>query len=251
MQTYNYILDTIKQKGSAYFVLLDPDKFSVNKLESFIKICSQAGVDAFLVGGSLIMNNGFEEFLQTIKIISKIPVIIFPGSIEQVSAKADAVLFLSLISGRNPEHLIGKHVLAAPIIHKNGIEPISTGYLLIESGTKTSVEYFSGSSPIPSSKSEIAVATVLAGQYLGMKLIYLEAGSGALNHVPFEMVKAVAKYCTVPLIVGGGITTPEIASMLVKCGAKIIVTGNHFEDEKNWDLLKKFSDAVHQKGIIL
>ena len=143
--------------------------------------------------------------------------------------------------------MIGKHVLAAPFVKQAGIEPISTGYILIESGLVTTVQYVSGSQPIPRNKPEIAAATALAAEYLGMKLIYLESGSGAHQTVPNEMVQAVSNYCSVPLVVGGGIRNAAEAGEKIRCGAKILVTGNYFEDENNWDQIKEFAEAVHIK----
>jgi putative glycerol-1-phosphate prenyltransferase len=208
-------------------------------------------VDGFLVGGSLMVNGDFDFFIEKVKVNTNLPSIIFPGSITQISPFADAILFLSVVSGRNPEHLIGKHVLAAPSIKKSGIEPISTAYILVESGSTTTAIYMSGSLPIPRNKPEIAAATALASEYLGMKLIYLEAGSGADNSVPNEMVKAVSDQCTIPVVVGGGIRTPQVAREKVENGASIIVTGNYFEDENNWDLIKDFASAVHIKQGLL
>jgi len=244
---YDYLLNTISSKGAAYLILLDPDKISDDKLSSFVRYCEKSNVDGFLVGGSLLMNDDFKGFIEQVKANTKLPVIIFPGDVNQIYRPADAILYLSVVSGRNPEHLIGKHVLAAPIIKKLNIEPISTGYIIVESGTKTTAEYFSGSAPVPRNKPEIAAATALASQYLGMKLIYLEAGSGADNSVPNEMVKAVSSYCDIPVIVGGGIKNPRMAREKVDNGAKIIVTGNFFENENNWNLIKDFADAIHFK----
>ncbi len=248
---YDYLLNTISSKGAAYLVLLDPDKLTENKLFQFIRHCEKSDVDGFLVGGSLILDGEFDNFVEKVKEITTLPVIIFPGEVNQICEYADALLYLSVVSGRNPEHLIGKHVLAAPIIKKKKVEPISTGYMIIESGSVTTAEYISGSKPIPRNKPEIAAATALAAQYLGMKLIYLEAGSGALNSVPNEMVKAVTDYCDVPVIVGGGIKSPQSAREKVENGAKIIVTGNFFEDEANWNLIKEFASAVHFKQPII
>ena len=242
---YKYLLKTIETKGAAYLILLDPDKISGKKMHDFIAYCDSFGVDGYLIGGSLMLNGDFEQSLRDVKKSTKNPVIIFPGSVNQVSAEADAILFLSVVSGRNADHLIGKHVLAAPLIKHTKIEPISTGYMLIESGVSTTAQYMSGSMPIPRNKPEIAAATALAAEYLGMKLIYLEAGSGASQSVPTEMIKAVSSYCSVPVIVGGGIKSPGEARDKVKSGAKIIVTGNFFENENNWNLIKDFSDAVH------
>ena len=247
MKVYNQLLNIASVKGAAYLMLLDPDKIDSDKTARFIKKCEDSGVDGFLMGGSLMMGGNFENSLKMIKSATKLPVIIFPGGVEQVCTGADAILFLSVISGRNPEHLIGKHVMAAPIIKRVGLEAISTGYILVESGVTTTAQYLSGSVPVPRNKPEIAAATALAGEYLGMKLIYLEAGSGADNHVPVKMVKTVSEYCSVPLVVGGGIKTPGAAREIAENGAKIIVTGNHFEDENNWGMIKDFAAAVHHK----
>ena len=247
MKIYDYLLNTISTKGAAYLILIDPDRISHQKLPVFVKHCEKSGVDGFLLGGSLMMNDGFEDFISNVKKHTSLPTIIFPGGVNQVSPLADAILYLSVVSGRNPEHLIGKHVLAAPFIKQAKIEPISTGYVLVESGTVTTVQYVSGSQPIPRNKPEIAAATALAAEYLGMKLIYLEAGSGAQQTVPNEMVKAVSNYCSVPLVVGGGIRSASEASEKVRFGAKIIVTGNFFEDDNNWDQIREFAEAIHTK----
>ena len=245
METYNHILNTIKCKGAAYLVLLDPDKLSFEKSESFLKHCANAGVDGFLIGGSLMLSGNFEIMIEKVKANTNLPAIIFPGSIDQISPHADAILFLSVVSGRNADHLIGRHVIASPLIKRSGIEVISTAYTLIESGITSTAVYMSGSMPLPRNKPEIAAATALAAEYLGMKLIYLEAGSGADQPVPDEMIKAVADVCTVPVIVGGGIRSPFAAREKVDSGANIIVTGNYFEDENNWDMIKDFANAVH------
>ncbi|HSP87739.1 MAG TPA: geranylgeranylglyceryl/heptaprenylglyceryl phosphate synthase [Ignavibacteriaceae bacterium] len=245
MEIYKYLLETIQLNGAAYLLLLDPDKITENLLPAFVKHCEKSGVDAFLIGGSLMLNGNFEPFIKKVKENTKLPAIIFPGDINQISNSADAILFISVVSGRNAEHLIGKHVIAAPIIKKAEIEPISTGYILIESGVTTTAVYMSGSLPIPRNKPEIAAATALAAEYLGMKFVYLEAGSGAENSVPDEMIKAVSSVCKIPVIVGGGIKSPNAARNKVENGAKIIVTGNFFEDESNWDMIKDFADAIH------
>ena len=247
MKIYNNILNQIQAKGAVYLVLLDPDKISVSKIAPFIRHCERSGVDGFLIGGSLMMSGDLDSFLENIRVETSLPLIIFPGSTNQISSFADAILFLSVISGRNSEHLIGKHVTASPLIKRANIEPISTGYILIESGVTTTAVYMSGSLPVPRNKPEIAAATALAGEYLGMKFIYLEAGSGAQDSVPDEMVKAVSNECSIPIIVGGGIRTPQAARKKVENGASIIVTGNFFEDENNWDMIKEFSNAIHYK----
>lgn len=247
MKIYNHIKSVIDEKGAAFFILLDPDKVNLNRLEDFIKIAEESGVDGFLIGGSLMMLGDFEELVQKVKSFSRLPVIIFPGSITQVSSNADAILFISVISGRNPEHLIGKQVLAAPLIKKANIEALGTGYILVESGSTTTAVYISGSLPVPRNKPDIAAATALAAEYLGMKFVYLEAGSGASLPVPNEMVKAVSKVCTIPIIVGGGLRDPKNVAEKVNSGASVIIAGNFFEDEKNWSSIKDFASATHFK----
>lgn len=250
MKIYNYLIENIKQKGAVYLILLDPDKIHNGKIKDFVECAEKSGVDGFLIGSSLMLNNDFEEFVIYVKSKTKLPAIIFPGAVDQLSSKADAILYISVISGRNAEHLIGKHILSAPLIKRTGIEPISTGYILVESGTSTAAQYMSGSFPVPRNKPEIAAATALAAEYMGMKFIYLEAGSGAQYTVPDEMVKIVSSYCSIPVIVGGGIKSPEEASDKVKNGAKVVVTGNFFEDEKNWVLIKDFAESVHHPNTV-
>ena len=241
------MLEVINKKGAAYLILIDPDKNTGDKLAEFVKVCEKSGVDGFLIGGSLLIGTDLEEDIDIIKSNCSLPVIIFPGSISQVVPTADALLYISLISGRNADQIIGKHVLAAPMIRKTGIEPISCGYMLIESGSSTTAEYMSGSKPIPRNKPEIAAATSLAAEYMGMKMVYLEAGSGAQKSVSNEMVNLVSKTCSTPVIVGGGIRDSKTAREKVQNGAKVIVTGNYFEDESNWNKIKAFADAVHVK----
>lgn len=248
MNIHEKILEIIEKKGAAYFVLIDPDKIDNDKFPEFLSFCTDAGVDAFLVGGSLLVAGDLERTIRLIKKQTDIPVIIFPGAVEQVTAEADALLYISLVSGRNPEHLFGKHVLAAPLIKRTGLEPLSTGYMIVESGRRTTAEYMSGSNPIPRHKPEIAAATALAAEYMGMKFVYLEGGSGADNSVPDEMVKLVAHTCSIPVIVGGGIRSTGDIRNKIKSGAKIIVTGNYLEDSGNWNLIKEFAEAVHSRG---
>jgi len=245
MSIYESLLASLKSKGAAYFVLVDPDKILDENISEFASTAQQAGVDAFLVGGSLVVDDSFERCIELLKKHSSLPVIIFPGSVMQISRNADAILFLSVISGRNPQYLIGDHVASAPTIKKIGLEPISTAYMLVESGQTTSVEFMSNTRPLPSNKPDIAVAHALAAEFLGFKMIYLEAGSGAQNSVPEEMIGAVKKYSSVPLIVGGGITSPEIARKKVLAGANFIVTGNVLEKSGNAMLMKEFADAIH------
>lgn len=245
MKIYNYIQEKISELGALYFILIDPDKLSGEKLVEFINICENSGVDGFLIGGSLVLEDNLRTDTELIKKQTSLPVVLFPGGVNQIIPSADAILFISLISGRNAEQIIGKHVVAAPLIKKAGLEPISTGYMLIESGSVTTAEYMSESKPIPRNKPEIAAATALAAEYLGMKMIYLEAGSGAEMTVPNEMVKAVSGACSIPVIVGGGIRDAVTARQKVQHGAKIIITGNHFENPANWGQIKEFANAIH------
>jgi len=240
MMVYQKLLQTNTPKLA---VLIDPDKQSPENLINLVQLAQNAHVDFFFVGGSLLMEDSFEATVTFIKKHSTIPVIIFPGNNYQVSARADALLFLSLISGRNAEYLIGQHVLAAPIIKETKIETIPTGYLLIDGGNISTTSYITQTVPIPNDKADIAVATALAGEMLGMKLIYLEAGSGAKTTVSTDMVKAVKKNISVPLIVGGGIRTGEMAEQLCQAGADVLVVGNVLEKEPG--LLMEISLAVH------
>ena len=224
-------------------VLIDPDKQNEKSLSHLIEQAENARVDFFFVGGSLLLEARFEKTIATIKQHSKIPVVIFPGNNYQVSKRADAILFLSLISGRNAEYLIGQQVIAAPSIKQAQLEVIPTGYLLIDGGRTSTTSYVTQTIPIPNDKADIAVATAIAGELLGMKAIYLEAGSGAVNIVSVEMIRAVKENISIPLIVGGGIRSSEQAEEICKAGADIIVVGNILEKEP--ELLLEISLAVH------
>lgn len=247
MSVHAKLLETASAKGAAYCVLVDPDKIAADALPAFAEQATTAGTDAFLVGGSLIVDDSFERCIRTIKQHTNVPVVIFPGGVMQISKEADALLFLSILSGRNPEHLIGSQVLAAPIVKRIGLEAISTAYMLVESGRTTSAEFMSNTRPLPRHKPDIAVAHAMAAEILGFKMIYLEAGSGAEHSVPEEMIGAVAKYCSVPLIVGGGLRTPEDAHRKVRAGAKFIVTGTVLEQNGGAGLMKEFAAAIHTK----
>ena len=197
-----------------------------------------------------MFSSNHAAFFERIKEQVDIPVISFPGGASQVTPAADAILFLSMISGRNPELLIGQQVKGAPILKEFGVEIISTGYMLIESGTLTSVEFMSNTRPIPRDKYDIAMAHALAAEYIGMKLVYLEAGSGAARSVPDEMVRAVVDYISLPVVVGGGIREAETARAKVEAGASFVVTGKIVEDDHSRlrELLGELSTAVHIKG---
>lgn len=221
-----------QQKGQKRLaVLFDPDKFHQPNMERALQLAIDAQVDYFLIGGSLVVNNKLDSMLEGIRSQCPIPLVLFPGSSFQLSYRADALLFLSLISGRNPELLIGQHVISAPYLKLSPLEIISTGYMLIDGGVSTSVQYMSNTHPIPATKNDIAVCTAIAGELLGLKMIYLEAGSGARSPVPEGMVAAVASAISVPLIVGGGIRTPENVAANFQAGADLVVVGNAFEKD--------------------
>ena len=243
--TYVRLLEAHRRNHPQLFVLVDPDKSDPAELPGFVADAEEAGVDGFLIGGSLALLPRFEECICAMKVAAKTPVIIFPGGIHQVSGEADAILFLSIISGRNPEQLIGQHVIAAPMVRELGLEPISTGYMIIASDTVTSTEYMSYTKPIPREKAEIAAAHALAAEMLGMKLVYLEGGSGASRSVPPEMIRMVRALVDIPVVVGGGIRNPAAAAEKVAAGASIVVVGNHFEDDGNRGQIRAFADAVH------
>ncbi|NOY37534.1 MAG: geranylgeranylglyceryl/heptaprenylglyceryl phosphate synthase [Chlorobi bacterium] len=227
------IFDQIREKlkkGKLFSILIDPESYTLSTIDGLARYIDPGVVDFILVGGSLVSGQ-LDPVIEKIKAVLQLPVILFPGSIYQLSGKADAVLLLSLISGRNPELLIGNHVVAAPIIKNLGIEAISTGYILIGDGKTSSVEYMSNTLPIPADKPEIVVATALAGQYLGQQMIYLEHGSGAEHPISTEVVAAVKREINIPLIVGGGIQTPGEAKNLYDAGADILVVGNRIEKD--------------------
>ena len=240
-----HLLHIKTQKGAGYLVLIDPDKQDVEDAATFAVQADEAGIDAFLVGSSLLMSDQLDAVIQRIKELSDVPVIISPGASSHLSRYADAVLFLSLISGRNPDFLIGEHVKAAPIIRKYGIEAIPTGYMLIEGGTCTSVQFMSATLPIPRDKLDIAVAHAMAAELLGMRMTYLECGSGSPLSVPDEMISAVRAESSIPLIVGGGIVDPGAAAAKVRAGADFIVTGNILEKTGSIDLVYEFAKAIH------
>jgi phosphoglycerol geranylgeranyltransferase len=228
---YQQLITARAQQKKSFAVLIDPDKTESRDLENLILLGKNAKVDYWFVGGSLVVSNHLEQLVADLKTKSDIPVILFPGSPSQVTPKADALLYLSLISGRNPELLIGQHVLSAPAVKQSGLEILSTGYMVIDGGAPTTVSYISNAAPIPANKNEIALCTALAGEMLGMKLIYMDAGSGAQKPIPAEMIHTVASQITVPLIVGGGITTPDKAAENCRAGANLIVVGNAIEKD--------------------
>ena len=247
MPGWDRLLEVAETKGTAYLVLIDPDSVPDGKLAEFSKSISESGADGILIGGSLINQADFESAVNTLKESSALPVIIFPGSAEQLSDKADILLFLSLLSGRNADKIIGEQVKSAIRIKRSNIEAIATAYLLIESGSITSAQFMSGTLPIPRDKEDIAVAHSVAAELMGMKAIYLEAGSGAKMPVPLKTVSAVCNEVELPVIVGGGIHTPESAELRARAGASFIVTGSVHEESMDPSLIGEFARAVHWK----
>jgi phosphoglycerol geranylgeranyltransferase len=225
-------------------VLVDPDKIDEpGRLTTLINLASENCIDYFFVGGSLVTTTNLAQVVKQIKDNVSIPVILFPGSSLQIDANADAILFLSLISGRNPDLLIGQHVVAAPILKNSKLEVIPTGYVLINSGKITSVAYISNTTPIPDDKYSLAACTAMAGEMLGLRLIYLDAGSGAEREINSKMITAVRKAVNVPLVVGGGINTSQKALNALEAGADLLVIGNALE--KDPKLLIEISDKVY------
>ncbi|MDZ4713971.1 MAG: geranylgeranylglyceryl/heptaprenylglyceryl phosphate synthase [Cytophagales bacterium] len=242
------ILESFQQRHrlgkKSVAVLVDPDKVDdLSRLRHLVHLASENCIDFFFVGGSLITTPNLGEVIQTIKEDVHIPVILFPGNALQIDPLADGILFLSLISGRNPDLLIGQHVQAAPILKNLNLEVLPTGYILINSSKTSSVAYISNTTPIPEDKDSLAACTALAGEMLGLRLMYLDAGSGAEREVSPRMISAVRKTISVPLIVGGGINTPEKALRALEAGADMIVIGNALE--KDPDLLTEISDKVY------
>lgn len=227
-------------------VLVDPDKSDTGYLDRLLVQSESGGVDFFFVGGSFLKDAHTDRAVLYLKQRSDIPVLLFPGSPSQISSEADGILLLSLISGRNPDLLIGRHVEAAPRLLSSGLEIMPTGYMLIDGGRGTSVSYISHTMPIPADKEEIAAFTALAGVQLGLKLIYMDAGSGALYSIPSKMIKAVSKLVDVPVIVGGGIRSVAQMQDAWQAGADIVVIGNAFE--KNPELLKDLVAARMTEG---
>jgi putative glycerol-1-phosphate prenyltransferase len=245
-------LDTVRQqRGAGFLLLIDPDRIAERQYLDMAAAAEECGVDAILVGSSFILGGDFSAAVREIKRVTALPVVIFPGSLAQITSAADAILFTSLLSGRNPQYLIDEQVKGAPIVKKCGLETIPTGYLLIESGPLTSVQFISGSMPIPRNKPDIACAHALAAQYLGMKLVYLEAGSGAELPVPTAMVAEVANYVDVPVVVGGGLRDPEACAKRVAAGAAFVVVGTSIEHSPQSGHLRELAAAVHTKESVL
>ena len=243
MPVYQSLLDKKKSGYKSFAVLIDPDKVTSDSLLETVHLAVQAKVDYIFVGGSLVISDHLDACIRQIKEACSIPVLLFPGSPSQISKQADALLYLSLISGRNADYLIGQHVISAPFVKSSGLEIIPTGYMVIDGGAATTVSYISNASAMPADKPEIAMCTAMAGEMLGMKLIYMDAGSGAKKAITETMISTVANHIEVPLIVGGGIRDAEKAYLNCKAGADVIVVGNAIE--KDSSLIMEMANAIH------
>jgi putative glycerol-1-phosphate prenyltransferase len=244
---YNHLVNSRAIHGGGLLLLIDPDRAPLHAVLALTEAAGECGVDALLVGSSFLLHADFSEVVRQVKLRATVPVIIFPGSHAQITRHADAVLFTSLISSRNATYLIEEQVKGAPLVKRFGIETIGTGYMLVESGSLTSVQYISGSLPIPRAKADLACAHALAAQYLGMRLVYLDAGSGAREAVPADMVAAVAENVEIPILVGGGLRTAEACSERIRAGASLVVVGTSVENNPRPDFLRELAAAVHQK----
>ncbi len=236
------------QDGEKKFVpLVDPDKFTSAGIKKVANFSEKAGVAFIFFGGSLVTKNKNLEFLKILKENCSVPIILFPGNQYQILEEADGILLLSLISGRNAEMLIGNHVIAAPVLKASGLDIIPTGYILIDGGKPTAVSYMSNSTPIPYDKDDIACCTALAGEMLGMRLIYLDCGSGAINPASTSMIQKIKKTIALPLIIGGGIRTVRQAEIIWNAGADVVVVGNAIEE--NPDLILKIAESRKKNGL--
>lgn len=246
---YQQIKNATKQGRKLFALLIDPDKTFGKKLEDMILEAVVAKVDLFFIGGSLMVADRMEDCILQIKAICDIPTLLFPGNTLQITDKADGILFLSLISGRNPDLLIGQQVIAAPYIKESNLEVIPTGYMIINGGAPTSVSYMSNTLPIPYDKNEIAQCTAMAGEMLGLRCLYMDSGSGARQSISEEMIKAVKRSVNLPLIVGGGLRSAEAVAQSARAGADIIVIGTAIE--KDLASLSGFVKAIHDSGKII
>ncbi len=244
MNTYSHLKKILSAKRCGAFALIDPDIKNDGALIETVEKINNSGFDSILVGGSLIQDNNFDARIDYIKNNTKLPIIIFPGSSKQLSGKADAILFLSLLSGRNPQYLIGEQVESAPVIHSLGLEAIPTGYILLDGGSRSSIEIISNTIPLPMNKVDIILAHALAGQYLGNKFIFLECGSGASNHASTAIIETLSSKLNIPIIVGGGITSAASAKSISNAGASFIVVGTHIENGASVEELQEITASI-------
>jgi phosphoglycerol geranylgeranyltransferase len=245
MKIYSSLVNKSRKGRKCFAVLIDPDNYTESQLKSIARNTQQAGIDYLFYGGSLLLKDHYEKNLKLLRKNTSIPVILFPGNNFQVHEEADAILLLSLISGRNPDLLIGQHVTAAPFLKASKLEIIPTGYMLIDNGKPTAVSYMSNTTPIPSDQDEIAVCTAMAGEMLGLKIIYLDAGSGGTSPVPLSMIRNVRQSISIPMIIGGGIKSADQAIKICNAGADMIVVGNAIENDPQ--LIYEIAERVHQR----
>jgi phosphoglycerol geranylgeranyltransferase len=231
---YQEILKSKSENKKLLAILVDPDKLTLDTIPLLVQKINQSPATHLFVGGSSFEGNNLNEIILKIKLETTLPIILFPGNPSQISDEANGILFLMLLSGRNPDYLIEHQIDAVPILEKTNLEIISTGYILIESGSKTAVERVSKTTPLPRNNFDYVAQTAKAGEFIGNKIIYLEAGSGAQNAVPQEMIQRVAQKITIPLIVGGGIRTKKEIEDAYKFGADIVVIGTAFENNPDF-----------------
>ena len=231
---YNNILQAISTSQKLLAVLIDPDKFQLENTKRFIDKVNKSVATHIFVGGSEVEINQTEILVKELKKLTKLPIVLFPGDVTQITNEADAILFLSLISGRNPDYLIGKHVESVSMLNNTNLEVIPTGYMLIENGKETAVQRVTGTNPLSRDNVQLIVDTAKAGEFLGMKFIYLEAGSGATHPVIPEIISKVKTNTQIPLIVGGGIRTKQQLDEAYNSGADLVVIGTAFEDNEDF-----------------
>ena len=242
---YDRLQISCSSKGAGFIVLVDPDRVAETDVPDLVDMCEAAGADAFFVGSSILYHPDFHQFVSILSGAASIPVIGFPGSVSQLSPALDAVLFLSVVSSRNPEYLFGQHVHAAPVVRSMGIESISTGYMLVECGKTTTAQYVTHSMPLPQDKPDVAAATALAAEMMGMKLLFADGGSGAQASVPEPMISAISEVCSIPLVVGGGLRTPNDVARKVQAGASFVVVGNAIEARPDRGFVAEMAAAAH------
>ncbi|TRX61441.1 geranylgeranylglyceryl/heptaprenylglyceryl phosphate synthase [Fulvivirga sp. M361] len=244
MSILNILNERKVKRQKSLAILIDPDKVDdLSSLKQLLPMSEECYVDFFFVGGSLMTNNNLSQVVKTIKNLTDIPVVLFPGNTMQIDIRADAILFLSLISGRNPDLLIGQHVVSAPILKGSSLEILPTGYMLVNAESTSAVSYMSNTRPIPPDKDSVATCTAMAGEMLGLKLIYMDAGSGSRQPIPARMISKVRRSIDAPLIVGGGINSSEKAKHALEAGADMIVIGNAIEKDPN--LLIEISEKIY------
>ena len=244
MSVLRKLKDYKEQQKKSFALLIDPDNIDELECIELLNLAESARVDFLFIGGSLITGNNLGRIVEICKSHSQIPVILFPGSSLHIDTEADAILFLSLISGRNPDFLIGQHILAAPILKRSRLEILPTGYMLVDTGKQTTVSFISNTTPIPYDKPDVAACIAMAGEMLGLQIIYMDGGSGAEKPISPQMISAVRKAVDAPLIIGGGINSPEKVQIALKAGADVIVVGNAIE--KDTQLIHKITQTIRE-----